>query len=601
MASNASRAQDYLMQIVSAGYGFDVPDIQKALVATNYKSAEAAVEYLFQQQTGSQSKSNAANSNSNSNAKGSAPSSSSSDAQMKSLKEAISRMEIDGNMKINVTPDILTTAIKQHSSTDQALNFIMDRYAHLIKPNDSTSVRSKADAERLKQKLKADAAAKKRKQEEEERERQKQIERDRLKAEQDEKRKAENRRRQKERIAQNRAKLKEKKVMKKKKAMQSTLEWHKRHEQYDQMDVERLEEMERNRQRSSKSMDSPRKCLETLFERYTESEARASVKLMAKIIGKIVGSPEEAKYRRLSLQNDRMKTLIVTPLGALKFLEFLGFERVVERDELFPDDVLRSNKFLVMKSVNTKDCNEALSMLAAFSETEKTLVYDVMDRVKIGDGDGEMMADELWMALMHCRLILNNILISPKSQHLRMIRVDDEIFKRRVGRFPIFQKMLKSLGFKLQKQVKGRVFVLEQADLGYLKNVVRDLETVAMSEVIRKTVIAGGVQKIYGLNSMNLEELYKFLNAVTKATGNILEEPLNMKYQSISAGKLKAKYPNVQGMVSVLKLLGFRRNKGDQTKFVLSAAYNGDLDLLKWRRHIFVHIVNDKKFLSQTT
>ena len=35
------------MQIVSAGYGFDVPEIQSALTATNYKSVEAAVEYLF--------------------------------------------------------------------------------------------------------------------------------------------------------------------------------------------------------------------------------------------------------------------------------------------------------------------------------------------------------------------------------------------------------------------------------------------------------------------------------------------------------------------------------------------------------------------------
>merc|ERR1719385_14728 len=112
---------------------------------------------------------------------------------MKSLKSAISRMEIDGNMKIDVTSDMLSAAIKEHQSTDQALNYIMDRYAHLIKPNDSTTVKSKQDAERLKQKMIADAEAKKKKQEEEERERQKQIERDRLKAMEDEKKREENR------------------------------------------------------------------------------------------------------------------------------------------------------------------------------------------------------------------------------------------------------------------------------------------------------------------------------------------------------------------------------------------------------------------------
>ena len=163
-ASNAGRAQDFLMQIVSAGYGFDVPDIQKALVATNYQSVEAAVAHLFAQQTGAAPSSSNTNSNSNSNSNSKSKPSSSSDQQMKSLKSAISRMEIDGNMKIDVTSDMLSAAIKEHQSTDQALNYIMDRYAHLIKPNDSTTVKSKQDAERLKQKMIADAEAKKKKQ-----------------------------------------------------------------------------------------------------------------------------------------------------------------------------------------------------------------------------------------------------------------------------------------------------------------------------------------------------------------------------------------------------------------------------------------------------
>ena len=73
-------------------------------------------------------------------------------------------MEIEGNMKIDVTSDILSAAIKEHQSTEQALNYIMDGYSHLIKPNDSTTVQSKEDAERLKQKMMADALEKKQKQ-----------------------------------------------------------------------------------------------------------------------------------------------------------------------------------------------------------------------------------------------------------------------------------------------------------------------------------------------------------------------------------------------------------------------------------------------------
>jgi len=580
------------MQIVSAGYGFDVPEIQNALMQTNYQSVESAVEYLFQQKMGA----NGASSNSNSNKKESSSSSQTEHKLLQSLKEAISRMQIDGNMKIDVTADILNAAIKEHQSTDQALNYIMDRYAHLIQPNDGSTVNTKEDAQKLKEKLRDEALRKKQQQEREARDREKQIESDRKRAEAEAKRKEENRKQQKQRIARNRATLRSKKERQKKKQLQSTLEWHKRHEKYDQNDLERLREMEANRSRSAKSIDSPQKALQTLFERYTEDEALSTVAMLSKIIGNIVNDPEEPKYRRISLQNEKIKTLIVTPLGAQRFLEFLGFAVVVEPDPLFPDDPLRCTKFLALSTVKTAECREALAMLSSFRETEKSMVYDLMESV----GD-DIKPDALWMALMHCHLVLNNILISPQSAFLRMIAVDDAIFKKRVGRFPIFQKFLKSLGFKLEDRVKGRVFVLENANFAYLKNVVRDLEVVARDRVLRTTVMAKGIQKIHALNTANLVALFKFFNAVNKAVANILEEPLNMKYQSLSAQKLKAKFGSVQGMVSVLKLLGFRRSESDRSKFILSAAYTGDLDLLKWRRLIFVQIMNDHKFLNQKT
>ena len=51
---------------------------------------------------------------------------------------------------------------------------------------------------------------------------------------------------------------------------------------------------------------------------------------------------------------------------------------------------------------------------------------------------------------------------------------------------------------------------------------VRDLQTVARDEVLRTTAIASGIKKIYGLNSGNLEKLYKFLNAVIKVCDSIM-------------------------------------------------------------------------------
>eukprot|EP01084_Bolivina_argentea_P111033 198215_1 len=139
---SSSRAQDFLMQIVSLGYGFDVPEIQKALIATNYKSTEDAVQYLFN------NKNNNANTTSSASASTSSATTTTSvsASDIQSLKERISKMEIEGNMKMNVSNDLIENAIKNNKSTDDALNFIMDKYSHLIKPNSSSSTATSSAA-----------------------------------------------------------------------------------------------------------------------------------------------------------------------------------------------------------------------------------------------------------------------------------------------------------------------------------------------------------------------------------------------------------------------------------------------------------------------
>merc|ERR1712129_386627 len=63
----------------------------------------------------------------------------------------IAKLEVDGHFKLDVTPDIIQTAIKQNKTTDDALNYIMDKYPHLIKPNDATqTIQTKQDKEAYK-------------------------------------------------------------------------------------------------------------------------------------------------------------------------------------------------------------------------------------------------------------------------------------------------------------------------------------------------------------------------------------------------------------------------------------------------------------------
>eukprot|EP00484_Ammonia_sp_Unknown_P027662 CAMPEP_0197038126 /NCGR_PEP_ID=MMETSP1384-20130603/15136_1 /TAXON_ID=29189 /ORGANISM="Ammonia sp." /LENGTH=604 /DNA_ID=CAMNT_0042468521 /DNA_START=27 /DNA_END=1841 /DNA_ORIENTATION=- len=601
--SNSSRAQDYLMQIVTAGYGFDVPEIQDALLKTNYQSVEAAVEYLFAQQSKQD------NSNKNKNKSNAAPSSDVSSKDMQELKERIARMEIEGNLKLNVTVDIINTAIKQNPNRpEDALNYIMDKYAHLIQPNEEVTVTSKQDAQALKQKLIDDALKKKEEQERDEREREKQMEMERQRMLQEEKKKEEAKKRHKQRVEENRKKIAQRhqkqKIVKKK----QTLEWHRRQEEYDKKDIQKRTEMERNRLKQTKSIDSPEKAIQTVFERYGEHEARDSITLMMKIISNILKQPDNEKYRRISLESNKIKELIVRPLGVLKFFEFLGFEQEIEKDKLFPNDVLKQKKFLVYKQVNASECEKALQLLEKYNQISKTVIYDYYQQIVDDDEQKiNMGKDELYIAFMYLHNMINNLLISPNSQHLRLVEVDNDLFKKRVGRFHILQKLLKTLGYTLENRVKGRVFAIhlddkdetaKNAQLQHFKNVARDLYAVAHDQVLAETSVGVAVKKLQSLNTNALHELYKYYNTLIKAIDRILQEPLNMKYQSINVEKLKQKYPTIHGVVSVLKLLGFRKDKIDKTKFVLTAEYVNDLDLLKWKRMMFINMINDKKLLK---
>merc|ERR1712176_1407553 len=146
--------------------------------------------------------------------------------------------------------------------------------------------------------------------------------------------------------------------------------------------------------------------------------------------------------------------------------------------------------------------------------------------------------------------------------------------------------------------------VEKEKEMKYLKDVCRDLSAIAHDEVLMTTVIGKGIQKIYEHNQSgqsNVAGLYKYFNVLIKAMDRILEEPLNMKFQTINGQKLKTKFKNITGVVSVLKLMGFKKSKEDKTKFVLSAEYNGDLDLLKWRKTMFVNVISDKKLLKKHT
>jgi len=232
--------------------------------------------------------------------------------------------------------------------------------------------------------------------------------------------------------------------------------------------------------------------------------------------------------------------------------------------------------------------------------------------------DSSIIAEDLYCAVATIHDIIRNLTISPLSEHLRYVNVNDAVFQQRVGRFQPMITMMEQLGYKMKDSPRGKHLCFE-FDLTYkvsltsgnhpqirlLQAVVMDLSN-ATKRILPRTSIGELIITLRKSHSgdpskqMNLE---KILSMLEKALEKIIEQPLDMNFQSISLDKINSKYPDVKGITSLLKLLGFGRSaknllsKDDQSKQVnnvetIFQLNINDFDLLRLRRDMMVQIIN---------
>ena len=90
------------------------------------------------------------------------------------------------------------------------------------------------------------------------------------------------------------------------------------------------------------------------------------------------------------------------------------------------------SKHLVLNknNLNLNDIKQAINMLEKYCEIKKTIVFKAIDNAT-NDKNKPINNEELYCAIMTLYEIIRNLTMSPNSDHLRIINVDNELFKTR--------------------------------------------------------------------------------------------------------------------------------------------------------------------------
>ena len=67
---------------------------------------------------------------------------------------------------------------------------------------------------------------------------------------------------------------------------------------------------------------------------------------------------------------------------------------MIEKDKLFPNDILKQKKYLIYQVYNENECKQAILMLNKYNEISKTIIYDYYEKINNDMKDDEDDGDE---------------------------------------------------------------------------------------------------------------------------------------------------------------------------------------------------------------
>ena len=277
--------------------GFSVDKIQDALIQTENRGVEPAIEYLLN------------NKNNDSHIeRNDTQNKDATQLNASAIEDLKKRMQ---DMQMHVSDAMVERALRQHNSnSDKAMDWLLDEYRNLINDseqlehepsklgifnnnnsnsnnqqqinrnnnnnnnNNNIRILNQKDAEILKQKMIEESKKREMLKEKEEKERELAIENEKIAYEKEmyeKQRKIEN---QKKLVAENKKKIEQKKKVEKLAKNKAKLEWHLRHEKYDAKDAQILQKISSNRNKAESQINTPQQAIDTLFQRYGEHTAR---------------------------------------------------------------------------------------------------------------------------------------------------------------------------------------------------------------------------------------------------------------------------------------------------------------------------------------
>jgi len=284
---------------------------------------------------------------------------------------------------------------------------------------------------------------------------------------------------------------------------------------------------------------------------------------IVKILAKIRKFPEDSKYRKLSLTNEKIQK-VVRVVGGLTIMNQLGFQE--------------AEGVLVMpKAPSPSQLEKFIAHFVTASSKIHTCLPQLLNALK-----PETPLELRFYAVLLLRNVLANVVAGQDDRNFRVVDTQTQNFKR-MAKFPEVLKVLTEFGFSPPSQ-HGIYYEVKSPDLSKFEAGVREVDQILARDYYPSSKLL--------LHTLNLAENNKgkFVQAaITMAQEciqRVLHNPVDDKYYTIKIAPFAKKVGlSLEGSVELLRLLGFKANEESSTASlsVPKGCETVDTELLKLR------------------
>jgi len=293
---------------------------------------------------------------------------------------------------------------------------------------------------------------------------------------------------------------------------------------------------------------------------YGLGRLHALCQLVSAIVTKIMANPQEAKYRSINMDKEKVQKALVRPLGGLVIMRMLGFK---EQDG-----------HLVMSKPDLALLKRNLPLFQTAVKRQASAVPKIWSEV-----DEKTTPVELrYFVLLELHNILYQAAAAPDVRDCRTVDTKPDSFKSRVGAIPQATQILSEFGFK--PSTNG--FLVCDGDIDEarfqagLLDIKAEIDKLAPHTPMFKLIVA--IAKRHGVEVMD-----DVVNRLHVAVNRILDTPYETKFHRVRLDKFFKSSGPIENGSKLFSRLGFKVDVVEQMA-VMPYPVGFDPELLTYRR-----------------